>query len=48
MKLNIYSLSFFFLIIFIVLYPLTFYFSDQKISQKNKSELGIFMMCGVI
>ena len=41
MKLNIYSLSFF-IIIFIVLYPFIFYFSDKQISQKNKSEVRFF------
>ena len=38
MKLNIFTISFFF-IIFLILYPLTFYFSDKKISKKNNSEI---------
>ncbi len=38
MKLNIYSLSFL-LIIFIIIYPLTFYFSEKKIVNKNKTEI---------
>ena len=38
MKLKTYS-SFLFLVIFIILYPFVFYFSDQQISQKNKSEI---------
>tara|TARA_B100000902_G_C27291371_1_gene907325 strand:- start:601 stop:1593 length:993 start_codon:yes stop_codon:yes gene_type:complete len=41
MKLNIYSSSLF-IIIFIVLYPFIFYFSDKQISQKNKSEVRFF------
>ena len=41
MKLNIYSLSFF-IIIFIVLYPFIFYFSDQTNISKNKSEVRFF------
>ncbi len=41
MKLNFYSLSLF-LIIFVILYPFIFYFSDKQISQKNKSEVRFF------
>lgn len=41
MKLKTYS-SFLFLVIFIILYPFVFYFSDQQISQKNKSEVRYF------
>ncbi len=38
MKFNIYTLSFF-LVIFIIIYPLTFYFSEKKIVHKNKTEI---------
>ncbi len=41
MKLNIYSVSFF-LLIFIIIYPFTYYFSEKKISQKNKSEIQYY------
>ena len=37
MKLNIYS-GITFSIIIIILYPLVFYFSDKKVSNKNNSE----------
>tara|TARA_Y100000768_G_C23971507_1_gene680820 strand:+ start:132 stop:1124 length:993 start_codon:yes stop_codon:yes gene_type:complete len=41
MKLNTYSIAFF-LIIFVILYPLTYYFSEIKLSQKNKSEIQYY------